>query len=168
MKRSHLRRGAIVKNLSLLSIISTIVSLSVTSTALAQEIGKNITLDGQINPNPMLIGGMSGGTIQASEVVNTKETSTGLCEGLVNQQPNHLLVLKTFFEFLKIEVASSTDTTILVQGPGGVWCNDDYNNENPALEGQWQAGQYKIWVGSYEETPHSYNIKITVHNVRQK
>ena len=164
MKRSNPRREAIVKNLSLFSIISTLVSLSVTSAILAQDLVRNITLDGQINPNPMMIDGMSGGSIQASEVVNTKETSTGLCEGLVEQQPDHILILKTFFEFLKIEVASSTDTTILVQGPGGVWCNDDYNDENPALEGQWQAGKYHIWVGSYEETPHSYKVKITGHN----
>ncbi|MGK7893249.1 MAG: hypothetical protein AB4372_06370 [Xenococcus sp. (in: cyanobacteria)] len=166
MNRSNLRREAIVKNLSLFSIISTIVSLLVTFTTLAQEIEKNITLDGQINPNPMIISGMSGGNIPASEVVHTKETSTGLCEGLVNQQPNHLLVLKTFFEFLKLEVTSATDTTILVQGPGGVWCNDDYYNDNPALEGQWQAGKYKVWIGSYQETPNSYQITITGHKTK--
>ena len=164
MKRSNLRRRAILKNLSLLSVISTIASFTVASSTLAQEIVKNITLDGQIHPNPMIIDGMSGGTVQAVDVVNTKETSTGLCSGLVNQQPNHILILKTFFEFLKIEVSSSTDTTILVQGPGGVWCNDDYNNDNPALEGQWQAGKYKIWVGSYEETPNSYRIRIMGNN----
>ena len=164
MKRSIPRRRTIFKNLSLLSAISVIASFTVVSSTLAQEIVKNITLDGQINPNPMIIDGMSGGTIQAVDVVNTKETSTGLCSGLVNQQPNHILILKTFFEFLKIEVSSSTDTTILVQGPGGVWCNDDYNNDNPALEGQWQAGKYKIWVGSYEETPNSYRIRIMGNN----
>ncbi len=164
MKRSNPRREAIVKNLSLFSLISTIVSLSVTSTILAQEIVKNIILDGQINPDPIMIEGMSGGTLRGSEVVKTQETATGLCNGLVAQQPNHILILKTFFEFLKIEVASSTDTTILVAGPGGVWCNDDYDNDNPALEGQWQAGKYHIWVGSYEETPQSYRIKITGNN----
>ena len=164
MNRSNPRREAIVKNLSLLSIISTIVSLSITSATSAQEIVKNITLDGQINPNPMMISGMSGGTLQGSEVVKTQETATGPCNGIVAQQPNHILILKTFFEFLKIEVASPTDTTILVAGPGGVWCNDDYDNENPALEGQWQAGKYHIWVGSYEETPQSYQIKITGNN----
>ncbi len=164
MKRSNPRRGAIVKNLSLLSAISTIISFTVTSSTLAQEIVQNITLDGQINPNPMTIDGMSGGSIQAIEVVKTQETTTGYCNGLVNRQPNHILILKTFFEFLKIEVESSTDTTILVAGPGGVWCNDDYNNDNPALEGQWQPGKYKIWVGSYEETPNSYRIRITGNN----
>ena len=164
MKKSNPRGGAIIKNLSLFSTISIIVSFTVTSATFAQEIVKNITLDGQINPNPMMIDGMSGGSLQAIEVVNTKETSTGLCSGLVDRRPNHILILNTFFEFLKIEVESSTDTTILVRGPGGVWCNDDYNNDNPALEGQWQAGQYKIWVGSYEETTNSYSIRITGNN----
>ena len=164
MKRSNPRRGAIVKNLSLLSAISTIVSFTAASSTLAQEILRNITLDGQINPNPMMIDGMSGGSIQALEVVHTKETTTGYCNGLVDQQPNHILTLNNFFEFLKIEVESSTDTTILVQGPGGGWCNDDYNNDDPALEGQWQRGKYKIWVGSYDETPNSYRIRITGDN----
>ncbi|MDJ0898774.1 MAG: hypothetical protein QNJ55_08175 [Xenococcus sp. MO_188.B8] len=164
MKRSNPRRKAIVKNLSLLSAISTIVSFTAASSTLAQEILRNITLDGQINPNPMMIDGMSGGSIQAIEVVHIKETTTGYCNGLVDQQPNHILTLNNFFEFLKIEVESSTDTTILVQGPGGVWCNDDYNNDDPALEGQWQQGKYKIWVGSYDETPNSYRIRITGDN----
>ena len=164
MKRSNPRRGVIIKNLSLFSIISTIVSFTVTSSTFAQEIVKNITLDGQINPNPMTISGMSGGSLQAIEVVNTKKTTTGDCNGLVDRQPNHILILNSFFEFLKIEVESSTDTTILVEGPGGVWCNDDYNNDNPALEGQWQEGKYKIWVGSYQETPNSYRIRITEKN----
>ena len=164
MKRSHPRQEAIVKNFSLFSIISTIVSLSITSTTLAQEIVKDITLDGQISPNPMMIDGISEGNLEAIEVVNTTETSTGLCSGLVEQQPDHILVLNSFFEFLKIEVESSTDTTILVQGPGGVWCNDDYNDDDPALEGQWQAGKYKIWVGSYEASPNNYQIRITGKN----
>ena len=164
MKKTNPRRGAMIKNLSLFSTIITLVNFTVTSATLAQEIVKNITLDGQINPNPMMIDGMSGGSLQAIEVLNTKETSTGLCNGLVDQQPNHILILNTFFEFLKIEVASPIDTTIAVQGPGGVWCNDDYNSVNPALEGQWQQGKYKIWVGSYEETPNSYRIIITGNN----
>lgn len=164
MKRSNSGREAIVMNLSLFSILSTIVSLSVTSTALAQEIVENITLDGQIHPNPMMIDGISEGSLEAIEVVNTTETSTGLCSGMVEPQPDHILVLNSFFEFLKIEVESSIDTTIVVQGPGGVWCNDDYNDDDPALEGQWQPGKYKIWVGSYEATPNNYQIRITGKN----
>ena len=164
MKRSNSRLKAIVINFSLFNIISTIASLSVTSNTLAQEIVKDITLYDQINPNPMMIDGISEGSLEAIEVVNTTETSTGICSGLVEQQPDHILVLNSFFEFLKIEVQSSTDTTILVQGPGGVWCNDDYNDDDPALEGQWQAGKYKIWVGSYEATPNNYQIRITGEN----
>ena len=162
MKRNHARGEAIIKNLSLLRIIITLVSVTATATpTLAQELVRNITLNDQINPNPMMIDGISSGRIDAIEVVKTKETSTGPCNGLVERQPNHILVLNSFFEFLKIEVESATDTTILVQGPGGVWCNDDYNNANPALEGEWQQGKYKLWVGSYESTPNSYRIIIT-------
>jgi len=151
--------------MSLLRTIITLVSVAATATPIfAQELVSNITLDAQVNPNPIMIEGMSGGNIDAIEVVQIKETSTGPCNGLVDRQPNHILILNSFFKFLKIEVESSTDTTILVQGPGGVWCNDDYNNANPALEGEWQKGKYKLWVGSYEETPNNYRIRITGNN----
>ncbi|ELS03074.1 hypothetical protein Xen7305DRAFT_00027930 [Xenococcus sp. PCC 7305] len=165
MKRIHLGGRVAIKNPSLLgTVITMVILLAASSNTLAQDIVKKITLDGQISPNPMLIDGTSGGQIEAIEVVNIKETSTGPCNGLVEQQPNHILILNTFFEFLKIEVESSIDTTILVQGPGGIWCNDDYNNINPALEGQWQQGKYKLWVGSYESTPNNYRIRITGSN----
>ena len=159
-----MRGGAIRQNLRLLAIVGITAILSGISSTSAQELARNITLDHQMNPNPMMINGMSGGSLEAIAVVKTKETSTGPCNGLVNREPNHILILKTFFEFLKIEVESSIDTTILVQGPGGVWCNDDYNDFNPAIEGQWQKGKYKLWIGSYEETSNSYQIKITGKN----
>ena len=128
----------------------------------AQHIATNTTLKPQFTPNPLILQGMSGGNLKAIEVVKTEETATGYCDGYVNSKPNHILVLQNFFEFLKLEVESSKDTTILVQGPGGVWCNDDSYSTNPAIEGEWQKGSYQIWIGSYQEnSTNNYQIKIT-------
>ena len=128
----------------------------------AQNIVKNITIDQGVTRTPLLVDGVSGGSLAALEVARTEQTSTGYCDGFVNRQPNHTLTLKKFFDFLKIEVDSLTDTTIVVQGPGGIWCNDDAHNTNPAIEGQWQPGVYKIWIGSYQENAtDNYRIKIS-------
>ena len=128
----------------------------------AQDIATNTTLERQFTPNPLILEGMSGGKFKATEVAKTEETATGYCDGYVNLQPNHILVLENFFKSLKIEVQSSNDTTILVQGPGGVWCNDDSYNVNPVIEGEWQKGMYKIWIGSYQKnSTNNYQIKIT-------
>jgi hypothetical protein len=50
----------------------------------------------------------------------------------------------------------------MIKGPGGIWCNDDTNDTNPVIEGQWQPGSYKIWIGSYQvDVFNDYLIKIT-------
>ena len=134
-------------------------------TPIVAESAEKITLRDRLEPNLIYLEGMSGGEIEAEEVVDTEDTATGFCNGFIDRKPNHVLILKDFFEFLKIEVDSPTDTTIVVEGPGGVWCNDDSTNADPAMEGQWQAGKYKIWIGSYlEETRNYYRIKITDEN----
>ncbi|MEM7595774.1 MAG: hypothetical protein AAF383_30450, partial [Cyanobacteria bacterium P01_A01_bin.83] len=105
--------------------------------------------------------GTSGGAIAAQEVAQTKNTATGFCNGYVNSQPNHLLNIESFAPYLRLEIASNADTTIVIQGPGGVWCNDDSNNANPMIEGQWQPGVYQVWVGSYQvNSSHDYQIRI--------
>ena len=144
--------------ISAMSVLVSFLSLPVG----AQHIATNTTLESQFTPNPLILEGMSGGELKATEVVQTEETATGYCDGYVNRQPNHILVLQNFFEFLKIEVESNNDTTILVQGPGGVWCNDDAYNTNPVIEGEWQEGRYQIWIGSYEaNSSKNYQIKIS-------
>jgi hypothetical protein len=123
---------------------------------------KQIALDRQLISNPFTVEGVGGGNVAASQIAKTQTTATGYCEGFVDRRPNHILTLNSFFEFLKIEVESIADTTILIQGPGGVWCNDDFNNANPTIEGQWQPGTYKIWIGSYHQNiDRDYRIKIT-------
>ena len=111
---------------------------------------------------PLTIEGMSGGSIAALEITQTENTATGYCDGFANSQPNHILKLDSFWQFLRLEVESDADTTILVQGSGGTWCNDDVSSVNPMIEGAWQPGIYKVWVGSYQAgSSNNYQIKIT-------
>ncbi len=111
---------------------------------------------------PLTIEGISGGSIAALKITHTENTATGYCDGFANSQPNHILKIDSFWQFLRLEVESAADTTILVQGPGGTWCNDDVSSANPMIEGVWQPGIYKVWVGSYQAgSSNNYQIKIT-------
>ena len=111
---------------------------------------------------PIVATGTSGGTIPLQKIAQTENTSTGYCDGYADSQPNHVLELMSFFEFLRLEVESSADTTVLIRGSGGVWCNDDAGTANPVIEGQWQPGVYQVWVGSYQaDSDRNYQIKIT-------
>jgi len=49
-----------------------------------------------------------------------------------------------------------------VRGPGGSWCNDDYEGKNPGIVGQWLSGTYDIWVGSPQKNKYiPYIIRIS-------
>ena len=123
----------------------------------------NISINKNNINQPLTIRGTSGGTVKALNIARTDNTPTGYCDGFVNPQPNHILKLDTFFNNLRLEVESSADTTVLVKGVNGIWCNDDAGSANPMIEGQWQPGTYKVWVGSYQpDSQNSYQIKITV------
>lgn len=97
---------------------------------------------------PTTVRGISGGTIAASELLGRGETETGACAGFIDQQPDHRMTLTQFFNFLSLQVQSTDDTSLVIRGPGGTWCNDDFSGKNPGMAGQWLSGTYEIWVGS--------------------
>lgn len=110
---------------------------------------ENLTLTPGTDPSPKTIRGISGGPIPASDVAGRPETATGPCLGFVDIQPDHILTLTAPFEFLSLQVQSAEDTTLVVKGPGGSWCNDNYLSLNPGIAGQWLPGRYEIWIGSH-------------------
>ena len=131
----------------------------------AQIRTNKIIVDDRFISRPLNVEGISGGTFTATEITKIENTPTGYCDGFVNRQPNHILKLNSFFNSLKLEVQSPADTTILIKGPGGIWCNDDSDNANPTIEGQWQPGIYQVWIGSYQaNSNNNYRIRITGTN----
>jgi hypothetical protein len=160
--------NAILKNLAL-GVVMVTVGLLLPCSVEAQPFNsastpmfENITLSPKFSPNPLLIRGLSGGPTLAKDIAGRQETQTGTCPGYVDQQPDHTLILTTFFDYLKLQVQSSEDTVLVIRGPGGSWCSDDSKDINPSIEGQWFKGKYDIWVGSYKpNTYHPYVISIT-------
>lgn len=130
--------------------------------AQAQKIFENVTVRPNFTPDPMRIRGISGGSVPASTVAGRKETPTGPCVGFTDEQPDHTLNLTTFFNYMSLVVESTQDTTLVISGPGGTWCNDDFQGKNPGMAGQWKPGPYKVWVGSYDKNNyHPYVIKMS-------
>ena len=161
-KKKHL----ILSRLYCLLFISIILNLSI-NPALTQDRNNRITIEKGNITKPLTFEGISGGTLTAIEITKIENTATGYCDGFVDRQPNHILKLNAFFDYLRIEVESTADTTIAIAGPGGVWCNDDSDNTNPIVEGQWQPGVYKVWIGSYQaDSNNNYRIKIMGNSSR--
>lgn len=114
---------------------------------------ENLTINLNFKPDPLILRGISGGEIAASGIAGRKETPNGSCVGFVDEMADHVIVLKAFFKTLSLQVESPDDTTLVVRGPGGSWCNDDDpgRGKNAGISGEWLAGSYQIWVGSYQE-----------------
>jgi len=128
----------------------------------APPIFENISLNPGFRPDPQSLRGISGGEISARVTADRIDTATGPCVGFIDRQPDHVLTLTEFFDYLSMEVESPGDTTLVVIGPGGTWCNDDLQGKNPAMIGRWLAGNYQIWVGSYERNKfHPYVLRLS-------
>lgn len=130
--------------------------------AQAQTIFENVTISPKFSPDPMIIRGISGGSVPANSVAGRKDTPTGPCVGFVDDQPDHTIELTSFFNYLSLIVESPQDTTIVITGPGGTWCNDDFQGKNPGVAGEWLPGTYRVYVGSYDKNSyHPYIIRMS-------
>jgi hypothetical protein len=162
----HRQRRKLVLVLALAIAIFCLVSnvLVIAQEKNSTPIFEDVTLIPNFAPDPMTIRGLSGGFVPAQETTGRAETVTGPCIGFIDEQPDHRLVLTTFFDYLSIQVKSSEDTSLVIRGPGGTWCNDDYEGKNPGIVGQWLSGNYEIWVGSYQRHKYApYIIRISQH-----
>jgi len=113
-------------------------------------------------PKEIELRGISGGGVETQKTSGRKLTETGECIGFIDAAPDHKVTLTKAFRYLKLQVKSSGDTILLVRGPGGSWCSDDVSDRNPEISGDWLAGTYEVWVGSYEEnTSFPYLLELT-------
>ncbi|HEY9615788.1 MAG TPA: hypothetical protein V6C64_03035 [Microcoleaceae cyanobacterium] len=130
-----------------------------TQSQVAHSQPAKVTIAPQFSPNPLQVAGVGGGDMAASTIAGTSDTQTGPCSGFVSTNPDHVLKLTKFFNSLSLQVESDEDTALVIKGPGGVWCNDDFNGKNPGIAGQWQPGDYSVWVSSYKKN-HSPNYTL--------
>lgn len=122
----------------------------------------DVTIGNNFSPDPLSVRGMSGGSVAGQQVAGQVETPTGPCSGYFDDKPDHILNLTSKFDYLKLQVQSPQDTTLIVSGPGGKWCNDDFEGKNPGIVGEWSQGTYQIWIGSYQKDIYlPYTINIT-------
>lgn len=123
---------------------------------------ENLKVEPNFSPTPLELRGFSGGSLPVNKVVEVTASPTGPCRGFVDEQPDHTIVLTDFFDYLSLQVESPRDTTLVIEGPGGSWCNDDFQGKNPGIVGEWLSGTYQIWVGSYKVNDyHPYILKLS-------
>jgi len=129
---------------------------------LSRPMFTNVTLSPRFAPDPTLLRGISGGEFSIQGVSGRFETETGPCIGFVSERPDHKIELKSFFDYLNVEVLSDQDTVMLVKGPGGTWCSDNRTPAGSSIAGQWLPGRYEVWIGTIQPDSYQpYSLKIT-------
>lgn len=97
-------------------------------------------------PDPRVVPVTAGGTLDAGSI------SPG-CLGSVANAPDVRVNYTAGSLPLIFSVASSEDTTLVINGPDGAWhCDDDGGEQglNPAIRfNSPQSGQYDVYIGHY-------------------
>jgi hypothetical protein len=96
--------------------------------------------------------GSTGGSTSLPAIVSNRDRNNNKCLGFGDPTPDHVLVLQQNMPNLRLRVNSSGgDTTLVVQGERDVRCsgNAKMGGKDASLtDADWQAGTYKIWVGT--------------------
>lgn len=100
-------------------------------------------------PDPATYDVVSGGDLDAADA----GTDAG-CSGWVTAQPDVIVSFTEMSGFLRFAFRASDDgdATLVINDGNGNWhCNDDAVGLNPMVDlADAPAGQYDIWIGSYE------------------
>lgn len=151
-----MKKKLVMLSITLLALVA-IISIPLFVGAQQSNFG-SISLVTGFTPDPYMANGTSGGGMSASSM------GPG-CSGWITPQPDHIFYANSAFNWLRIFVRASGDTTLIVRGPGPmgmVRCNDDTFGTNPAIDGPVVQGMYSIWVGSYAQGQNiAYQLGIT-------
>jgi hypothetical protein len=96
---------------------------------------------------PSTIPGVSGGSDRADSRYGS------YCSGWIAAQPDYFLEVVQGGP-VRVAVTPTEgegDTTLVITGPAGTFCNDDADGYNPAVTETLPAGTYEVYVGSYDE-----------------
>lgn len=107
--------------------------------AVAQSYG-NFVLGAGFTPDPQTGQGRTGGATQASRFGPQ-------CSGMIDAAPDHTIKVTSALD-LQLSVDSTTDSTLVVVGPAGVFCDDDSGGQlDAAVVDSFRPGEYEIYVG---------------------
>lgn len=107
-------------------------------------------------PDPHQVSLVSGASASSAVDVSSEGLSphnAGVCTGYATGVPDYIVHLDSPGALLRFFVQAPGDTTLVINdGAGNWWCSDDDGgNLNPLIDiANPPAGQYDVWVGSYE------------------
>ena len=149
----------------IISALALAATLALPGAALAQNAGLTanygeIRLNAGFTPDPYRVNLTAGGSIDAY----TDTDLPGACVGNISNAPDFEVTYSAGSLPLVFRTRSSTDTTLIINGPDGRWyCDDDSWGDGDAEVrfDKPSSGTYDIWIGTFGGGTASASLLIT-------
>jgi hypothetical protein len=92
------------------------------------------------------------------------------CAGYWSARPEEVIELPIDYNYFRVDAYATEDVTLAIVTPDGqVWCDDDSaGGTNARLAGQFPAGMYAIYVGTYQPGRQtSYSLNFSAYAAQQ-
>jgi hypothetical protein len=133
--------------------LSMVLLLAASATAGAQQY-RNFSIGAGFEPDPQTGTGTTGGAVDAAKAFG------GSCTGSVDRTPDHVITVTSAVN-LKLYTTSTTDSTLVMRGPSGTFCDDDSRGELDAeINAVLRPGRYEVYIGHLGETG-QYTLTLT-------
>ncbi len=114
----------------------------------------SFTIGAGFVPDPQTGSGTTGGSRDAS-------IYGGNCTGKIASNPDHVINVTSAVN-LKLYTESTTDSTLVLVGPSGTFCDDDsHGNMDAEINAQLAPGRYEVYIGNFTDTSGSYTLTLT-------
>lgn len=130
--------------LGLAGVLLVVGPVSAQNTSLNANYG-SVTLDAGFTPDPYRVNVRAGGNVDASNAANG-------CVGSISNAPDFELNYNAGSLPLVFRTLANSDTTLVINGPDGLWYCDDDSGDGTNAQVSFskpQSGVYDIWVGTY-------------------
>lgn len=149
----------VIRALALVAIAAVATPVVAQDSSL-NAISGSVRLRSGFTPDPHRVQVTAGGSIDAYA-----DTSLpGACVGNISNAPDYEVSYTAGSLPLVFRTVSSSDTTLIVNGPDGRWsCDDDSYGDGDAevRYDRPQSGTYDVWIGKFQTGTASATLLIT-------
>lgn len=147
-----------MKKVALIAALATFVAgpVAAQNAGLTANYGE-INLRSGFTPDPYRVQVTAGGSVNGGAL-------PGSCTGMISEAPDFEVSYSAGSLPLVFRTLSSSDTTLIINGPDGSWsCDDDSYGDGDAEVrfNRPQSGTYDIWIGTFGGGTSSATLLIT-------
>lgn len=147
-----------MKKVALIAALATLLAgpVAAQNAGLTANYGE-INLRSGFTPDPYRVQVTAGGSVNGGAL-------PGSCTGMISEAPDFEVSYSAGSLPLVFRTLSSSDTTLIINGPDGSWsCDDDSYGDGDAEVrfNRPQSGTYDIWIGTFGGGTSSATLLIT-------